>query len=373
MNARLKISKEEFERRLNRVQEEMRREGYDGLIIFSGYVEREGHVCYLTNHHSSFPNVMSHRGLGYSAYLLPSEGRGGLIAPFGYEEEKTVNIDFARTSPNIMGELKSAISEMGLSNKKLGTIGLDVIPAEYYLNLTDFLGRRLESLDHIEENLRAIKSESELKIMRESAKVADKGLQAAMEAVKEGRTEKQIAIAASNASMEAGADIIARVRILSGEKLVNGLRWPMSSNRELKRGDFVYIDFIGFYENYGFDVQRIRTVGTPTDEQKIALNQSKDAEDWLISVLKPGKFVKLTKASSRGFTIDPFLHGIGLEICETPSCILEGNSFKVQEHMVFCVEPSAVSKKYGNLALEDMIEITSGGPKILNSYNREFW
>jgi len=372
MDEKFQIPKKEFEERRKIVQNEMRKAGFEGLIIFSGYVEREGHVCYLTNHHSSFPNIMSHKGLGYSAYVLPSEGEGILVAPFGYEEEKVVNIDSAQTGINIVEGLKSAISDAKLSGKKLGVIGLDVIPAEYYLNLTDYLGRRLDRLDHIEENLRSVKSEAELKILRESAIVADAGLQAAMEAVGEGKREWEIAKAASNASIEAGADMIARVRISSGRHL-SSLRWPMATDREIKKGDFVYIDFIGFYKNYGFDVQRIRTVGDPSPEQKAALNQAKEAEDWMIGLMKLGSTVKLTKASSRGYGIDPFMHGIGLEICETPSCMMAGSSFKVQEHMVLCIEPAAGNKDFGDLALEDMIEVTSNGPKILNKYTRELW
>ncbi|MDA8054476.1 MAG: Xaa-Pro peptidase family protein [Thermoplasmatales archaeon] len=372
MDNKFWITKEEFEGRRKKVQDEMRKEGYDGLVIFSGYVEREGHVCYLTNHHSSFPNVMSHKGLGYSAYVLPSEGEGALVAPFGFEEDKVVNIGSAQTGMNIVEGLKSAISDTNLYGKRLGVIGSDIIPAEYYLNLTDHLGKKLDRVDHIEENLRAIKSEAELRILRESALVSDAGLKAGMESVKEGKKELDIALAATNASIEAGADMIARVRISSGKHLIS-LRWPMATDREIKKGDFVYIDFIGFYKNYGFDVQRIKTVGEATSEQKAALTQAKEAEEWMIDLMKPGKTIKLIKASSRGFRIDPFMHGIGLEICETPSCMLEGSSFKVQEHMVLCVEPSAGNNEFGDLALEDMIEVTNQGAKVLNKYSRELW
>ncbi len=372
MEKKLWIPKEEFEERKEKVQDEMRKGGYEGFIIFSGYLEREGHVCYLTNHHISFPNVMSHRGFGYSAYVLPSEGDGVLVAPFGFEEDKVVNIESAQTGLNIVEGVRSAISYLKLSDKKLGVIGADVIPAEYYLNLMDYIGKKMDRVDYILENLRAIKSEAELKILREAAKVSDAGLQAAMEAAKAGKREREVAIAAINASLEAGADIIARVRISSGKHLTT-LRWPMATDREIKNGDFVYIDFIGFYKNYGFDVQRIRVAGDATSEQKVALNLAKEAEDWIIELMKPGKEVKLIKASSRGYIIDPFMHGIGLEICETPSCMLAGSRFKVQEHMVFCVEPSASNKEFGDLALEDMIEVSNNGTKILNSYERVLW
>ena len=78
------ISKDEFERRLQRTQDLMMQRNLDTLIVFSGFQEREGNVSYLTNHHNTFPNVLSHIGLGHSALVLPAKGLGTLISPFGY-------------------------------------------------------------------------------------------------------------------------------------------------------------------------------------------------------------------------------------------------------------------------------------------------
>ena len=89
----LALSKAEFESRLHRTQQLMAEKELDGLIAFSSYGEREGHVCYLTNHRNSFPNVMSHMGLGHAALVLPAEGLGVLVSPFGYEADKVVGID----------------------------------------------------------------------------------------------------------------------------------------------------------------------------------------------------------------------------------------------------------------------------------------
>ena len=77
------IPREEFEERRTRTQQALQAKDLDGLIAFSCYAEREGHVCYLANHHLSFPNVMSHMGLGYAALVLPAEGLGVLVSPFG--------------------------------------------------------------------------------------------------------------------------------------------------------------------------------------------------------------------------------------------------------------------------------------------------
>jgi Xaa-Pro aminopeptidase len=367
------IPKTEFKERMMKLQKQIMSLGYDALIIFSSYLEREGNVSYLTNHRSSFPNVMSHKGLGHSAYILTQEGDGILIAPFGYEEDKVLNVDSVKTDADLIKGIKSAIIEKNLKGQKIGIVGYDVIPAEYYNNLLKYLDiPKMDSLDYIIENMRSIKSVAELNVLRKAAKVSDAGLLAAMEYAKAGKKEYEIEIVARQASMEAGADFISRVRISTGKKLVS-LRWPMTTNREIQDGDLVYIDFIGFYKGYGFDVQRVKVVGNVSEEQKSALNLAEEVQTWLINSLKPGKTLNFVKMSTRGFKISPFAHGIGLEICETPSCVLEGSTLTPQEHMVLCIEPTVGNNNIGEFGLEDMVEITGDHAKILNSYSRILW
>jgi hypothetical protein len=84
MAGAMSIPREEFATRRERTQQLLGERGLDGLIGFSSYAEREGHVCYLSNHHLSFPNILSHQGLGHAALILPAEGLGVLVSPFGY-------------------------------------------------------------------------------------------------------------------------------------------------------------------------------------------------------------------------------------------------------------------------------------------------
>ncbi len=71
---------------------------------------------------------------------------------------------------------------------------------------------------HIMSEMRIVKDEEEIKRIRASAKVADAGMKAAVEAVKPGITESQIASEAEYSMRQTGAEEFWRTYISSGER-----------------------------------------------------------------------------------------------------------------------------------------------------------
>jgi Xaa-Pro aminopeptidase len=372
MSRALTIPKEEFKAHLEKTQALLQAQGLEGLIAFSCYAEREGHVCYLTNHHLSFPNVMSHTGLGHAALVLPAEGQGILVSPFGYEQEKVVGIAGARTSSDLVTDLLLAVREQKLDRGKIGIAGSDVVPAEYYQKLVRSLPKAtFQEANTLLESQRLIKSEAELALLREAARIADAGLLAGIEAAKEGAWGYEIELAARRAALEAGADFIPRVRVSSGKRLAE-LRWPQVEARRLKPGDLVFLDLIGWFGNYGFDNSRVTVVGKATAEQRDYLAHLVEATEWMIGVLKPGVPLEFVYTESRERVIVPFGHGIGLEICENP-WITMAKKATLQPNMVLCIEPSVDSPVFGSMAIEDTVVVTETGVEVLNQCPRVLW
>ena len=91
--------------------------------------------------------------------------------------------------------------------------------------------------------------------------------------------EYKVALACINAGYEAEADFIARVRVISSPTPLHTLLWPLASRKKIRRGDIVFIDYIGWCRNYAFDVSRITIVGPLTLVQKSFLNALIDATE----------------------------------------------------------------------------------------------
>jgi Xaa-Pro aminopeptidase len=365
------IPDSEFYQRKEASLAEMQQKGLDALIAFSGYQEREGHVCYLTNHHNSFPNGMSHTGLGYSAYLLFADGSSVLAAPFGCQAEKIINVDTAVPDTHLAGSIRTAVKSK-LAGGWIGITGMDVIPAEYYLQLVKELSQiQFEPADDILENLRVIKSPAEIETLMEAARIGAVGLKAGMTAVKPGATQHDIEFAARKAAFDAGADFIARVRVSSG-KSIETLTWPMTANKALDNGDFIFLDLIGWYANYGWDNSRVGIVGKPNTDQKGYLDLMVEATAWMIETMQPGKQMEFVHTEARGRMIVPMAHGIGLEILENPWLHLN-KYFTLRPGMVLCVEPIVSSEPYGGMSIEDTVLVTETGLEVISPCERVFW
>ena len=373
MTEEFAISEKEFGERTNRTQKLTSEKGLDGLIAISSYAEREGHVCYLTNHHTFFPNVMSHVGFGFAAVVLPVNRKPILICPMGYQKDKVVGIEYAKVGFDYASEIVAALKEKNLDDKKIGVAGLDVLPVEYYNRIKESVSKAtFERADDILESQRVIKSPAEQKILREAARIAGEGLKAGMEAVEEGVKECDIEMAARKAAMNAGADYVVRVRVSSGEK-ISGLGWPMATRKKMRKGEFVYLDFIGWFKNYGFDTSRITVVGNPTEEQKELLETSMEATDWIIGTMKPGKERLYVFTMVRGKAIIPIAHHIGIDICENWA-IMPGSKTVFKPGMVLCVEPGVTDQKLGTtLNLEDEVIITDSRAEVITRCPRVFW
>ena len=367
-----RIPRAEFRSRVEETQTRLGQEGFAALLAFSAYQERQGNVAYLVNHFVPIPNVMSHVGLGYAALLLRVDSAPTLVAPLGYDQHAVCGLDRAWTQPDFVGELARAIEQSGVATSRIAVAGCDVIPHEYFRALMAVCPQvSFEPTDDILESQRAAKSPNEIELLREAARVGDKGLEAAMGAARAGASQFDVELAARRASLEAGADFIPRIRVVNGTR-VGTFGWPPVSDRSLEDGDLVYVDLIGWCNGYGFDGSRVTVVGTPDERQREYLEKLVAATDTMIDAIKPGVRVTLQSSEMQDCHVTPSGHGIGLEINEQP-WLTEGQMAAFAPNMVLAVEPTVFCDEMGGVNIEDMILVKEDGVEILSECPRRFW
>jgi Xaa-Pro aminopeptidase len=122
------------------------------------------------------------------------------------------------------------------------------------------------------ERLRMIKTDEEIKIIRRSAEIADKAMQAALKTAKAGMKEHEITATAVFTMLKVGAENPSFEPFLaSGEN--SWLPQRFASDKLLKPKELILLDMGGIYQGYCSDITRTFSVGDPMPEQIRLFNE----------------------------------------------------------------------------------------------------
>jgi hypothetical protein len=149
------IGAAEFGARRSTAAAAARDRGYSGLVVWSRggtTVDYYGDVLYLTNHHSTFPNVNDSPGAwaarGHAVLLLRSDGRAVLLTDYYDDPDDRVRIEDVRVVTDLPRAAADVVRGLEMDGGPLGLVGRNVDqwgPVENYY--TDFarstvVGRR---------------------------------------------------------------------------------------------------------------------------------------------------------------------------------------------------------------------------------------
>ncbi len=236
----------------------------------------------------------------------------------------------------------------------------------------------------IMSELRIVKDEEEIKRIRASAKTADAGMKAAIEAIKPGITESQVAAEAEYAMRQAGAEEFWRSYVSSGE--CTNIAHGLPSHRKLKSGDLVMIDIHPIVNGYSADICRTVCVGKPRKEQQDAYDLYLKAQQSTIAKVKAGIGVGELEDALHGVLKDagheehifgPPIHGVGIEFEEAP--LPPGHAFfhgekepkPLEVNTVIAVGNCGLYLGNFGVRVEDTIVVKEKGYEILTGYPRQ--
>ncbi len=238
---------------------------------------------------------------------------------------------------------------------------------------------RLEDAGRLLPEAMAVKSDAEVEMLRAAAGVADAGLLALMEAVREGVSEHELAAEANRAMFAAGAeDTALPIAVGSGPR--SGFKHVPPSNRKLRRGDWVYTDLGARYMGYCSDMSRNRTVGPPTDEQRRFMEDQIEIVHAVMGEAKAGsrigELAEIAEALAKEKGVEDYLyfrgHGIGTATHVPPS-FAPGSDAVLEENMVFCFEPMLVKYGFGTACVEHMYVVRKDRCENLSTCPERFW
>ena len=237
------------------------------------------------------------------------------------------------------------------------------------------LGAELIPLKSPIKSIREIKEAQEIEALKEAAELGSKGFDYVRSLLKEGVTEKEIALELELFWRKRGGERLAfSPHIAFGE----GSAHPHYhvSDRPLKKGDLVLIDIGVVYKHYHSDMTRVLFFGEPNPELLKIYQIVHEAYNAAIRLCSPGnKIGDIDHAArhlieQRGYKLPHGLgHGVGLEIHEFPrlSAASPDVNRLLQEGMVLTIEPGIYLPGLGGVRLEDTIVITKTGHENLTN------
>ncbi|MCO6450783.1 MAG: aminopeptidase P family protein [Caldilineales bacterium] len=231
--------------------------------------------------------------------------------------------------------------------------------------------------DSLISPLRARKSADEIEALQRSAALADRAVQAVMDACAPGVTEAELTWVAETTFRQGGASRVEFTLIASGPN--GAFPHHHSGARRLQRGDAVIIDIGATLDYYVSDVTRVIFLGDPPSEFLRRYAAVKAANEAGRAAVRPGVAAQDVDRATRSVLAEAGLgehfvhrtgHGLGLEVHEPP-WIMAGNDAPLAEGMVFSVEPGIyLPGRYG-IRIEDIVVVTTDGVRTLTGFDHE--
>lgn len=227
--------------------------------------------------------------------------------------------------------------------------------------------------------MRARKAPEEIANMQRAIDISEAALAATMQWARPGLSERQIADRLSAEMLERGAQGLAFLLVLTGEK--SGLPHGDTGDRIWAEDEFLLIDFGARYNDYPADITRTFCAGEPTAQMRAMYEAVYGANQAARQFARAGLTCEAVDRAARdvieaaglgAYFIHRLGHGLGLSVHELPN-IVAGNEQVLQPGMVFTIEPGVYLPGVGGVRIEDNVVVTEDGIDVLTAYPRELW
>ncbi|KIL46318.1 M24 family metallopeptidase [Jeotgalibacillus campisalis] len=341
--------------------------------IDAAFLTSTENVCYTTGFRSN-PHER------WLAVFVPQTGESTLICP-GMEEEEARHagweyriIGYSDTENPIqllhtlLQTKNMAVSSLAIESSHLTVDRLNLLKES-------FGSFDIHSIDQQMNDLRVVKSQDELVLLRKAAELADFAIETACSELAEGKTELEILAAIEFELKRKGiTEMSFSTMVLTGKNAASPHGNP--GLNKIKRGDLVLFDLGVVYQGYCSDITRTVAFGELSKEQIKIYETVLAAELKALEMVKPGVKASDLDLAARKVIQDAGYgdffphrlgHGLGLNVHEYPS-ITSDSDFILKEGMTFTIEPGIYVPNIAGVRIEDDVLVTENGYETLTKF-----
>ncbi|TEU16242.1 MAG: aminopeptidase P family protein [Anaerolineales bacterium] len=385
----IQIPKAEFEARAQKLVDYLGIEGLSGAVLFDNY-----YVSYFTD----FAFIPTERPV---AFAVNAQGGRALFVPRLELEHAQAEALLDRVDhypeypddPHPMVILKTVLEDMGIACR----IGADTDGYPWILgyqgpSLSELTGAEVARIGTFVEAQMAVKSATELALIRESAKWGNLAHRLLQRYTRVGATETEVSLRASQEATLALVDTLGplyRARSMFSQGAEAGYRGQigrkaaiphaLAMNATFMTGDVLVTGASAAMWGYQSELERTMIIGSPSDEQRRFFAHMLAAQEAAFEALRPeAKCSDVDQAVRRYYEAHDLMpywkhhtgHGIGLRYHEGPF-LDSGDHTVLQPGMVLTIEPGLYIAELGGFRHSDTVVITEDGLELITYYPRD--
>lgn len=222
-----------------------------------------------------------------------------------------------------------------------------------------------------------IKSKDEIEKLKKASSLADECFEYICNTIKIGMSEKEIAGLMDNYMLSNGATGLSFETIVgSGENSSQIHSTP--TDRKIKFGDIILLDFGCVVEGYCSDISRTIFVGEVKEEYKkiydIVLKSQLAGIEKITSNItaKEADLICRAVINKEGYEFNHAVgHGVGRKVHEEPVISPKKEDVILQNDMVFTIEPGIYLENKFGVRIEDTVLLKNGKVESLNKAYKE--
>ncbi len=302
--------------------------------------------------------------------VIVTREKAYLIIDFRYIEKarKTVTDAEVIMQEDLYAQINSIFEKHGV---KLAAVESKSVTASQLNSMKKSIKAELDGSDALSDaidKVRIVKTQDEIDKIIKAQRIAEAAFEDILNFIRPGVTEREIGLHLDYYMLSHGAEGLSFDTIaVSGPN--TSMCHGVPTDRQVKTGEFVLMDYGATYEGYHSDMTRTVCVGKPTEKMEMIYATVLDAQLKALGAIKSGmrgadvdKIARdvITEAGYGEAFGHSLGHGVGMNIHETPNAS-PSSKHVFEENMIVTVEPGIYLPDEFGVRIEDFVVIKENG------------